>query len=225
MKYSICLLFTILYILPVHSSAQSTTKKQRKKDWRPIVTQRIAESNPQIDSLLELNIDQLTAYCDSVEEATGWMPDLYTNGRHYKFIADSLFSKLFRRYNHYYTDSFGMQRWFGTDSKFFSKIRHETPIEYFDKNPKTSIELVWPQPLKQDSVEVQIFAFKNYYLATMSVSNLGSEKIAELWKGKLLKGSNTLNMKIGVLPKGKFLLILKDEKGNILASKRLLVQR
>lgn len=215
------LLITCFFCIIIHSLKAQNGEKPRAATPKMQATLRNADEDPKSDSLKNLSVEQIIDYYDQVEAMSDWAPHIPKEVL--KKIGD--YDKFQMRYSEYVSQAVGPGFFSYTSARALPKKRR-----YTIDSSITAIEYITPHPLKDlkkdKEIEVGLLAYRDYDSVRVTFSKIDGEPITELWKGKLLKGSAVMKFAMNpmLLPTGKYLILLKDESGKVIASRRLFVK-
>ena len=162
---------------------------------------------------------EMLAYCDSVKNATGWLPKRFEEGIGFsRAESDTLNS---RYHTEHFDSTSGRKFWREIPPWVWSKRgappKYEGPIVEI-----VSIQKIIPNP-SDDRVTLLLTAKVERQVVVRLYSPDG--KATQLWSGTLQEGENGMVLSPGALVSGAYTIVVEDRAGQRLASAPLVINR
>lgn len=162
---------------------------------------------------------ELLDYCDSVKNATGWLPQRFSEGIGFSPAENDILNS---RYFTEHVDSVSGQKFWseipawvwtkkGAPPKFEGNVAEVISVQKIVPNPASGhITLVLMARLERQAV-IRLYS--------------PDGRATHLWSGALQEGENIVALTPGALASGAYTIAVEDRRGNRLGSAPLIIQR
>jgi hypothetical protein len=162
---------------------------------------------------------EILGYCDSVKNATGWLPRRVSEGIGFSLAESNIFHA---RYFTEHTDSISGQKiWIEIPAWVWAK--KGVPPK-FERNVATiiSIQKIIPNPSSGRITLVLMAKFEQQVVIQL-YSRDG--RVIRLWSGFVQEGENSIPLMSGTIAAGAYTLVVEGTDGTPLASAPLIINR